>query len=354
MRKVPIASILLAMSAGTGCGDREHAAFIPIKTGARDGGATGGRRSGAGGTPGSGEIGTDGGDTGGEGGSGGRSGGPPLNVPSWGLTGGFDQSKVYLLGEIEQTPKCNHYAVSLVSEPNQYAPAFPCLLPNRFTISDGKLYYENGNGLEIHEFVPDYSDEYPTNSIANDPKIDAPCPLIQGYLFNPSGILLYKCIGTGWFEAGGVSVYEGNDTIVAFTDGGLVATPAGVMSLDEKVLHKVPALANALSVRVHGEEFHYVVQPASAPAELWSVDAAGKTTKLGGYPAAPAGVKPVSDTQPLLAHDDSLYAAGSEAANNGFEVIYRRTIDGESEVVYTEADAPIVKMNAGSPMITGP
>ncbi|HEX6765686.1 MAG TPA: hypothetical protein VF103_09420 [Polyangiaceae bacterium] len=147
----------------------------------------------------------------------------------------------------------------------------------------------------------------------------------------------------------------GNDTIVAFTDGGLVATLEGVMSLDEKVLHKVPALANALSgVRVHKEEFHYVVQPASAPAELWSVDAAGKTTKLGAYPAAPSGVKAVSVTQPLLAPDDSLYAAGSESANNGFEVIYRRTIDGTSEVVYTEADAPIVTMNAGSPMITGP
>ena len=241
-----------------------------------------------------------------------------------------------------------------MSDPNQYAPGFPCLLPNRFTISQGRLYYEDGDGHEIHEFVPDYSDTYPTDPTANDPKVEAPCAIIQGYLFNPSGTMIYKCYGDGWFQRGGAVFYPGSDTIVALTDKNVFATLEGVMSLDEMVLHKVPALASTLGVRVHGEEFHYAVQPASASPELWSVDASGTTTKLGDYPPPPDGVKSVSQTQPLLAPDDSLYTAGSESSNNAFEVIYRRTIDGMSEVVYTEADKPIVKMNGGDPMITGP
>jgi hypothetical protein len=65
-------------------------------------------------------------------------------------------------------------------------------------------------------------------------------------------------------------------------------------------------------------------------------------------------VKNVSLTSPLLAPDDSLYGAGSVSTNNKLEVIFRRTIDGTSEVVYTEADQPIVKMGGGTPMITGP
>jgi hypothetical protein len=271
-----------------------------------------------------------------------------MDVPPWGLADGFDPSDVYMLGTIEATPTCNHYAVARVSEPNQYAPAFPCTLPNRFTISNGKLYYEIADGHEIHEFVPDYSDSYPTNPFANDKKVDAPCSsLITGYVFNPSGKMIYQCLGLGWFEAGGASAYKGQDTISAYTDNKVAATLEGVLDFNELMVHPVPALGNAFGVRVHGDEFHYAVQPdAMTPAELWSVDASGATTKLGNYPPAPAGVK--GGNEVLLAPDDSLYADGSQA---GAGVITRRTIDGMSEVVYTRADDPIVKENL---LITGP
>jgi hypothetical protein len=352
MRRLLVASALAATSACFGCGNREHPAFLPMNRdegtgGARDAGATGGRSAGhSGGASGKG--------SGGAGNDG--SGGAPVDVPSWGLLDGFDQTKVYLLGTIEETPMCNHYAVSLVSDGNQYAPAFPCLLPNRYTINNGKLYYELSDGHEIHEFVPDYSDMYTNNPYSNDRKVDIPCTsLITGYVINPSGHLIYHCISIGWFDAGGTPIYDGTDTFVAYTDKGTVATLDGVMSLKEQVLHPVPALANTYGVRVHEEEFHYAIQPdPMKQPELWSVDAAGTATKLGDYPAPPDGVKNVSLTSPLLAPDDSLYGAGSVSTNNKLEVIFRRTIDGTSEVVYTEADQPIVKMGGGTPMITGP
>lgn len=307
-------------------------------TGGADAGATGGRPASAG-RSGNGAGGT---------------GGTPIDVPPWGIADGFDPSDVYLLGTIEgSTPTCTHYAVARASEPNQYAPAFPCTLPNRFTISNGKLYYEIADGHEIHEFVPDYSDTYPTNPFANDKKVDAPCSaLIMGYVFSPSGKMIYQCLGLGWFETGGASAYKGQDTIIAYTDHKVVATVEGVLDFNEMMVHPVPALANAFGVRVHEAEFHYAIQPDALKApQLWSVDATGTTTKLGDYAAAPSGVKSTGAVQPLLAPDDTLYMSGSLA---GAEVIYRRTIDGKSEVVYTEADDTVVKIDLGSVLITGP
>jgi hypothetical protein len=132
-----------------------------------------------------------------------------------------------------------------------------------------------------------------------------------------------------------------------------VATLEGVMTVEEQVLFPVPALKATYGVRVHDDTFHYAIPGKTAP-ELWTVDTTGATTKLGDYPNAPATVKNDPVATSLLAPDDSLYTFGSGATDKKLQVIYRRTIDGTSEVVYSTSDNPAVTPGPGTVLITGP
>ncbi|HTN88377.1 MAG TPA: hypothetical protein VL242_32070, partial [Sorangium sp.] len=86
--------------------------------------------------------------------------------------------------------------------------------------------------------------------------------------------------------------------------------------------------------------------------ELWEVDGDGAATRLGAFPPLPAGAMQVS------AYTSKLDGCGALLQFGGGpgvleDVIVRRHIDGASEVVYTEARAPLVKIHV-SALVTGP
>ena len=208
-----------------------------------------------------------------------------------------------MLGEIERTPECNHTGISLVSDGNQYAAAFPCVLPNRFTISNGKLYYEDGNGLEIHEFVPDYSDVHAADPTLRRSRRRSLCTH-HGIPVQSVGDLDVPLLRQRLVRVGGVSVYEGNDTILAFTDNRAVATLEGVITLDEQVLHRCPRWRRATACA--STEKSFTTRSSQRRSRSSGRSMARKGDQARRFRAAPRRRKGLFSARALLAPDDSL------------------------------------------------
>ena len=83
--------------------------------------------------------------------------------------------------------------------------------------------------------------------------------------------------------------------------------------------------------------------------ELWEIEADGKATKAGTYPAFPPNQ--TTDSSPTLDGCGALLQLDRSSIGN--DTIVRRDIQGTSEVVYDEASMPLVRVH-GSYLITGP
>ena len=85
--------------------------------------------------------------------------------------------------------------------------------------------------------------------------------------------------------------------------------------------------------------------------ELWTIDLTGTATKTGDY-ALPPTNNSATGTFGKLDGAGNFYQEGRGMAT--FEdIIIRRTLNGTSDVVYTEATNPHVKLHI-SAIITGP
>lgn len=298
-------------------------------------------------------------------------GGEPSN---WAFP--FDPTEVYLFGTLrEGTVKV---AITTYGDPNQYSVGFGTTeVESEFGLRDGQLVYTS-NGEPMRIFAPDYVGgasvdqlNYPERPQANDPIVDtAPCEVTPSsvtiFHTSPDGRLIYRCEDEGpWYEDGKV-VYAGDDLnnvqILALGPDGLALVYTGnhgpgVMSLADGEPHWPAAGAgfynDILAIRSRAGAFHFIGATFGGPRELYELSADG-LQHLGTYAALGPNVR--NESKPVLAADDALFQLARVVvpANTGHDdVIIRRTIDGESDIVYAETDNPTVQVH-GSFLFTGP
>jgi len=289
---------------------------------------------------------------------GGARGHVPVSVGSSGTTPSvlatpLDPKQLYVLGTLEEG-SCGRAALAAVSNPNKYAVGFPCgLVPWSATIRNGKLVYLSNDPPGVFEFQADPTGQstqyYPPDPTANDVALKVPCSVgAAQFLVSPSGRLIYNCSTEVWYDEGGTEVYSGNEDIQAIADGDMVATTDGVMSLKDGVTVAVPEVSPLrVALHAHGNGFHMVVggNATSDRLSLWSIDGAGTPTKLGDYPTPPAHVTGSATVSPLLTADDTLVESGLDSTSPTVDLIFRLRVDGTSEVIYTEATNPVVKLH---------
>ncbi|WP_165373463.1 hypothetical protein [Sorangium cellulosum] len=364
------------------------------------GDSAGGGSNGGGGddTPdcsGSGGNGGNGGDSGGNGGSGG-SGGNGGSGSGSGSGGGapdctgaavevvgdvFDPAQVYLVGTLDEAARCGRDAVVHWSSPGSAVVGFDCLFDERsarIRPTDGRLLYSNVFEGMLREFHCDgclhTGGAYPLVPLANDPVLPtppcAPASLasLGGFLVSPGGTVLHGCSSGGtldattWYDQSGAVVYADPDNPLRHLGhGDLALAERSVVHLATSVslpLVGLPDDRPIHTVRARAPDRFLLVLEAErstddgSSQELWEVDGGGKVTRLGAFPPLPAEAEQVS------AHTSKLDACGAllqfGGGAGGFEdVIVRREIGGSSEVVYTEAADPMVKIRVSS-LLTGP
>jgi hypothetical protein len=74
-------------------------------------------------------------------------------------------------------------------------------------------------------------------------------------------------------------------------------------------------------------------------------------TLLGTYPTPPPNAQPTFAAR--LAADGSLFEIATNLSELSNDLIIRRTLGGESDIVYDESDNPLVKLHI-SALVTGP
>ncbi len=119
----------------------------------------------------------------------------------------------------------------------------------------------------------------------------------------------------------------------------------------------LPAGARILASRTVLDGYWIVlsVPTDASAAELWHVDVRGHASLVGSYPALPANQYLFSSIEfgSQLDGDGALYQLAAYTTEGSRETIVRRTLQGESSVVYDEGDDPLVEIYSSS-LITGP
>ncbi|KYG05079.1 hypothetical protein BE21_42995 [Sorangium cellulosum] len=358
--------MLLAACTANGEPPAEAGSGGDVSTAGGGDGATAGAAGGAGGDGGGGEGGGDG-----EGGAGPECDGAPVT-----LTGDvLDPGQVYLDGTLEEGA-CYMSAVAHWSTPSSAVVGFPCHFDGRnaqIRPTDGRLIYLDSEDDVLLEFrcegCPYDGGEYPLGPRANDPVLPTPpCEedilAYTHFLISPEGAVLHRCRvdAPTWYDPSGNEVYADPDSpLLHLGHGGLALTERSVVDLatsastpivglPERKVHTVRAKAPDRFLVVIDEEADR--PPEESRQELWEVDGTGTATRLGAFPPLPAGVLSVYAIGAKLDACGGLLQIG-EADDDSSDVIVRREIGGASEVVYTEATEPLVRMH-GASLITGP
>jgi hypothetical protein len=294
------------------------------------------------------------------------------------LTGDvLDPDQVYLAGTLSEGA-CYRDAIAHYACPNTAVTGFDCYFDGNVSAygtsptalirpTDGRLVYTNTFESVVREFHCDacpyvQGGTYPDRPLENDAVVPTDCKLAEGrasFFVSPKGELIYYCVDVHqWRDRTHRLVYadSGTDPLihVGYKDLGLTRTrvidlvsgkTAPVKGLEDV---RIDAIRTDRSVG-----FIIAIRPKDpmAPEELWELDATGAMKLRGRYPPAPPSTRE-QDFQAQLEPGGALvqFAAGMATFE---DVIIRRTIEGSSEVVYTEARGPLVKIHI-SGLITGP
>jgi hypothetical protein len=319
----------------------------------------------------------------------------------------FDPNRVYIYGTLHEGFDSAD-AVAYWGSPNLAIVGFGThddpestqIRPN-----DGRLIYWTQFDTSLYGFHCDGcqyvtpEDPYPENPISNDEVISTPpCypnnnPLTRA-LVGPDSSIVYRCTDGTWYNSDGVAILSGGIYDWS-TDSGV--TDFDTNDLAESVLHlgyKGALLLdrgiykNGLFVEFNGlpkgrmknafrardDGFWIVIDPENEQSgpELWQVSYEGLATYVGAYPSLPKGIV-VNDIYGKLDADGRLFRsctnmtdltqinikqlidnpAETLGGSEIYDVIVRRTLDGEAEIVYSELDDPYVKMHL-SALFTGP
>jgi hypothetical protein len=170
----------------------------------------------------------------------------------------------------------------------------------------------------------------------------------------PDGSYLFRCGDSGWFDAGSNVVYDNTQGELLYLGyDNMALTASHVLDLDEDSAMPIAGLpfqTNPLTIRADPQGGFLIVLGSAAQPVLWHVDVDGAAANHGTFPSVPDGYNLVFEY--ALDGCNVLYQVGHgpEVFN---DVILRRPMGGETEVVYTEETDPVVKMH-GSRLITGP
>lgn len=280
----------------------------------------------------------------------------------------FDPGEVYLAGTLSEGA-CYMDAIAHWSDPNVSATGFDCYFDNRAAMvrpSDGRLLYTNTFEDKLRSFTCDNcpfdGGSYPTMVLANDPILPTPCPTatdeLGTFTVSPQGQVLHTCNTTGsrWRNQAGTEVFDATgDQLWSYGYNDLVLTRSRVVKLGTMMMSTISGLPSRswLTTRALMDGFWIALPGASMtnPPELWKVDENGVATKVGDYPALPANVTARFSSK--LDRDGALFEMASDTSVSFRDVIVRRKVAGTSDVVYTEASNPRVKIHI-SDLVTGP
>lgn len=348
--------------AGGGNGDDDE----PVAGAGKSSSATAGK-AGKGGTT------SKGGSSGNGGSSGvsGISGAPPL--PD-GKVFALHASNIYLWGTLVEG-SAGWEAIANHLDPNVYLVGFNGADNRSGTFSGDTLVYQSHD--VTRKFAPDGAwtrpagqIAYPTRPEEDDPIVETPgCDAGSAPLFNAEGRMIYICYVDGdyaWFDGGEklfVAKSPDTTTLLALGAGNVVLGKwPGFYTLDltaPETKHPVTAITNPhITIRGHGDGFR-VVENDDNVGVLWQVSPDGSAEKLGVYPDVPPGISPTflsgNPKGSVIGPDDALYTMSYHNLVDGpqGDVIVRRTIEGVSEIVYDEVDAPRLKIHI-SALVTGP
>lgn len=383
-----LTALAVAATALGGCGGNAATSTAGAAGSAASAGDAGsaGATAGAGGTSSTtsmGGAGTGGTNTGGTGGTG--NGGTSTGGASTGGTGGtgtttstgfgvgpgdvLDPSQIYILGTVQEGA-CYMDVLATVSDPNGATAGFGCYLDNKTATirpTDGRMIYTNVAEDLVREFHCDactYDGNYPGSPLANDTILPAqPCGQDGFYslkfLVGPDGTVLHTCKDNAlvWYDEGGAVAYDdAGDALLHLGYGGTALTMNRIVDLATQASVDVIGMPYAPieAIRAVSPGGFLVVVSENQGQELWKIDATGAATLAGAYPAPPAGYNPYTDYQDASRLDPS-GALFQTAYKSGefLDVILRRAIDGTSEIVYTEATMPLVRLH-DSGLLTGP
>jgi hypothetical protein len=293
---------------------------------------------------------------------------PDPGEPSFSDLSELDPDEVYLFGTLVEG-QLGVDALAHWREPNVYTVGFDGSVSARFIkLWQGQLVYTLFNGQGIRISIPELQSslkpidlKYPAEPLKDDPIVSTPpCPAEghgpQVFATSPDGRLIYRCPDLDWYEDGTkvwVSGDDGPEPILSFGyDGVLLLAGPSLMSLEDGEPHPIQGLGSSkvLTARASMGGFHVVLTPEMGgdTAELWSVTPEGGAERIASYEPSPAGATDFG--RAVLAGNDDLFQL---ARSEPYDIVVRRSRDGESEVVYTEADDPRVKMH-GSTIFTGP
>ncbi|WP_438024275.1 hypothetical protein [Sorangium sp. So ce233] len=303
-------------------------------------------------------------------------GAPDCSGASAAVTGDvLDPDQVYLAGTLSEG-SCGRDAVAHWSSPGSAVVGFHCHVDERsarIRPSDGRLLYTNVFEDLLREFrcddCPFRGNDYPAAPLDNDPVLHTPpcadglAPL-TGFLVSPAGAVLYRCRSddaTWYDESGRVAYADPEDPLLHLGHGDLALAARSVVHLATSTSLPITGLPGDRllhTVRARAPDSFLLVLESERPTddgssqELWQVDGDGAATRLGAFPPLPPGAVHVS------AYTSKLDGCGALLQFGGGtgvleDVIVRRHIGGVSEVVYTEAADPLVKIHVSS-LFTGP
>ena len=97
--------------------------------------------------------------------------------------------------------------------------------------------------------------------------------------------------------------------------------------------------------------FFIALRTSGGTRELWRVATSGAATKVGTYPAPPSTVTLTANAR--LDRAGRLFSFGTDNTTSFIDVIVRSEVGATTDVVYSEASNPLVKIH-GSSLVTGP
>lgn len=276
----------------------------------------------------------------------------------------LDPGEVYLLGTVQEG-SCGFDALAHWSNPDVALTGFGCHNhPGAARISSDRTLIISDAAVGVTLFHEDAcvtrqegwfgNGQFP---LANDGEVAFPCAQPSTHYDNllalaPSGDMAFWC-GAGWFSSSGQLLYLGSSNVLAFDGTRLLTFDSlvDVAARGERRLELPPGAV--LTTRVTSDGFWLVLEGAQPDAAaLWHVAHDAQLELVGAYPAPPA--RAIIQYSSRLAGDGTLFQLATDRDSEYLsDLIVRRTLSGSAEVVYDEADSPLVRIH-GSSLVTGP
>ncbi len=275
----------------------------------------------------------------------------------------FSPNEVYLIGTLSEGA-CYLDAIAHWSTPSDAVVGLGCYFNEQSAVvrpTDGRMLYTDIFGPKMREFhcddcpwVP--GSAYPDAPFLNDIVLNAcePDTSVLQFLAAPDGSHMYHCNGgLTWYAPDGTIAYEsayGSLRHLGVDSLGL--TDTHVVGFATQTATEIVGLPSEapLTIRAAADGGFFLVVGTDDAAELWHVDPEGAAASLGSYGDLPMGYHDAFGTK--LDGCGGLYqfAYGPAAFE---DVIVRRHIGRPTEIIYTEAGDPVVKIHI-SGLLTGP